>query len=151
GGQATFYLTAGLIEERRAPWWDRVAWALERARGTQAEWTAGGETVRLTLGDGPARRHALAQVLRRLRVGPAEQAARLAPLEAALDVAGTATCELATWEQARALADAGMEIGAHTLTHPFLDRLDAAEQSREIGGSVRVIAERLGVAVVGLA
>src|SRR5262249_24764639 len=43
------------------------------------------------------------------------------------------------------------EIGAHTLTHPFLDRLDAAEQSREIGGSVRVIAERLGVAVVGLA
>src|SRR4030095_9476171 len=59
--------------------------------------------------------------------------------------------ELATWTQAAQLATAGMEVGAHTLSHPFLDRLASAEQIREIAGSVQLIAERLGVRVEGLA
>jgi peptidoglycan/xylan/chitin deacetylase (PgdA/CDA1 family) len=44
-----------------------------------------------------------------------------------------------------------MEVGAHTLTHPFLDRLGEAEQRHEIGGSVQRIEERLGIEVAGLA
>jgi peptidoglycan/xylan/chitin deacetylase (PgdA/CDA1 family) len=44
-----------------------------------------------------------------------------------------------------------MEVGAHTLSHPYLDRLEAREQLREIGGSVDLVKERLGVRVSGLA
>jgi peptidoglycan/xylan/chitin deacetylase (PgdA/CDA1 family) len=44
-----------------------------------------------------------------------------------------------------------MEIGAHTLEHPFLSTLTDDEAAAEIGGSRDLIASRLGVAVHGLA
>jgi peptidoglycan/xylan/chitin deacetylase (PgdA/CDA1 family) len=68
-----------------------------------------------------------------------------------LEVKDEAPCPLATWSQARALAEAGMEVGAHTMTHPYLDRLDAPAQEAEIAGSVRTIEARLAIRPVGLA
>jgi peptidoglycan/xylan/chitin deacetylase (PgdA/CDA1 family) len=38
-------------------------------------------------------------------------------------------------DEVRALRDAGMEIGAHTATHPILTRLPPAEARREIDDS----------------
>ena len=151
GGRATFYLTAGLIEERRAPWWDQVAHALETTRAERLAWEAGGRSLRLSLTGAGARGAALALVLALLRVPPGEQAARIRTLRAALGVEDEAPCELATWDQAARLGKAGMEVGAHTLSHPLLDRLDPREQAREIGGSVERIAERLGVRPIGIA
>jgi len=39
----------------------------------------------------------------------------------------------------RAMRRAGMQIGAHTLTHPILARLDADSARAEIGGSKRFL------------
>jgi peptidoglycan/xylan/chitin deacetylase (PgdA/CDA1 family) len=39
---------------------------------------------------------------------------------------------LATWEQLREIQALGHEIGNHTATHPFLDKLTLAEQKEEI-------------------
>lgn len=52
-----------------------------------------------------------------------------------------------TWPQLREMVAAGMEIGSHSLTHPFVDRLDAAGLRREFGESKAIIEERLGLAV----
>ena len=47
-----------------------------------------------------------------------------------------APAPLMTWDELTALADAGIEIGAHTVSHPRLTRLqDEAEIVREIVGS----------------
>ena|GEM_PF-3463638 len=151
GGRATFYLTAGLIEAREAPWWDRVAHAFEHARRPELEWSSNGRRWTESLRDSAGRHRALAGVLRDLRVGPVEQRTRIDALRDALEVADEAPCELATWKEAARLPAAGMEIGAHTLSHPYLDRLDAATQRREIQGSVRLIEERLGIRITGLA
>ena len=51
------------------------------------------------------------------------------------------------WSQLREMVAAGMEIGSHSLTHPFLDRLDPAGLEREFGESKAIIEDRLGVAV----
>jgi len=51
------------------------------------------------------------------------------------------------WSQLREMVAAGMEIGSHSLTHAFVDRLDAAGLEREFGESKAIIEERLGVAV----
>jgi peptidoglycan/xylan/chitin deacetylase (PgdA/CDA1 family) len=51
------------------------------------------------------------------------------------------------WRQLREMVAAGMEIGSHSLTHPFLDRLDAAGLEREFGESKVIIEDRLGMAV----
>jgi peptidoglycan/xylan/chitin deacetylase (PgdA/CDA1 family) len=147
GARATFFLTAGLIEERRAPWWDELAHLLGGTRASRLE-VAGAS---LDLGDEAGRRRALRALLPRFRSGPSEQRARLEELGRRLEVTAPAPCDLATWAECGALVSAGMEVGAHTLTHPFLSRLPAGEQAAEIAGSCDLIAQRLGVRPQGLA
>jgi peptidoglycan/xylan/chitin deacetylase (PgdA/CDA1 family) len=43
-----------------------------------------------------------------------------------------------------ALADAGMLLGAHSVSHPVLSRLDAADQRREVDAAVSWLGERVG-------
>jgi peptidoglycan/xylan/chitin deacetylase (PgdA/CDA1 family) len=52
-----------------------------------------------------------------------------------------------SWQQLREMVAAGMEIGSHSLTHPFVDRLDRAGLEREFGESKAIIENRLGTAV----
>ena len=52
-----------------------------------------------------------------------------------------------TWEQTAELQSHGVEIGAHTVTHPLLDSLTDAEQQTEIHDSKRLLEERLGTPV----
>jgi peptidoglycan/xylan/chitin deacetylase (PgdA/CDA1 family) len=50
----------------------------------------------------------------------------------------------ANWSQLRQMADRGMEIGAHTCSHPWLAALPPDEQRREILGSKQILEEKLG-------
>ncbi len=56
-----------------------------------------------------------------------------------------------TWDQLRTMRQAGMEIGSHTRTHPFLSELDAAGVEREVGGAREEIDAALGQQTVALA
>lgn len=151
GARATFYLTAGLMEERRAPWWDELAHALARATRSSATIEWGGTAVALDVSSPAGRSAALRALLPLLRVVPAEQHARLASLRGALGVAGAAPCEFADWALAKQLVSAGMEAGAHTLTHPFLTLLSPDSQRREMADSAALIRERLGCGTPGIA
>jgi peptidoglycan/xylan/chitin deacetylase (PgdA/CDA1 family) len=151
GARATFYLTAGWIEERRTPWWDVLAHALEQGRPGRAVPGFGSAAGGATL-DGAGRRGAtLAQLLPAFRVPLAERERRLAELRAALGVDAAAPCELATWDECHALVEGDMEVGAHTMNHPHLRLLDRSAQQEEIVGSARLIERRLGVRPSGLA
>jgi len=48
------------------------------------------------------------------------------------------------WRELREMAAAGMEIGSHSLTHPFLHRASAADIRREFGESKRILEDGLG-------
>lgn len=52
-----------------------------------------------------------------------------------------------SWEQVRELAAEGMEIGAHTHSHPMLSRLSPVRQEDEMLRSRRLIEDRIGVQV----
>ena len=151
GAKATFYLAAGLMETRTAPWWDELAFVLEHAPAPLARARIGGADLELRLDSAAGGGAALRALLPPLRVPPAEQRARLDELRARLAVPEPAPCELAEWALARRLAEAGMEIGAHTMTHPFLTLLPPAGQRREIAESATLAAERTGAEVSGLA
>ena len=151
GVRATFYLAAGLIESRTAPWWDRLAHRLEHAGGTDLDWTFDGRAVRARLSTRGERRAALELLLPMLRSAPEAQDRRLHELSDRLSVPGEPACELAEWHELTGLEPRGMEVGAHTLTHPFLSLLSPERQDAEIGGSVDLIARRLGVRCRGLA
>jgi peptidoglycan/xylan/chitin deacetylase (PgdA/CDA1 family) len=47
-----------------------------------------------------------------------------------------------SWTELDAWVEAGNEVGGHTLTHPFLSRLDRAEAGREVRGCREVLAAR---------
>jgi peptidoglycan/xylan/chitin deacetylase (PgdA/CDA1 family) len=149
GARATFYLTAGLIERREAPWWDVLAHALTATRVTRLDVLAwAGATP---LAGETARRAALARWLPEFRLPPSERTARLDELRAALGVVETAPCELASCDEAASLGRAGMQVGAHTLTHPHLSLLDPAGQYEEISGSITLVRARTGIACDGFA
>jgi peptidoglycan/xylan/chitin deacetylase (PgdA/CDA1 family) len=57
------------------------------------------------------------------------------------------TAGFVTWDQLREMVAAGMEVGSHSLTHPFVDGLAPAELRREFGDSKTMIEDRLGAAV----
>jgi peptidoglycan/xylan/chitin deacetylase (PgdA/CDA1 family) len=56
-----------------------------------------------------------------------------------------------TWDQVEDARAAGVEIGAHTRTHPILRDLDDQRAEEEIGGSKRTIEDHLGVRVTSFA
>ncbi len=64
---------------------------------------------------------------------------------------GIPKIRLLGWEDVRAIANAGMEIGAHSLSHPSLPRLSTEEAEREILECRRIIQERVGCAVQSFA
>lgn len=49
-----------------------------------------------------------------------------------------------SWSEIRSVADAGIEVSAHSHTHPELDRLSKARLREELGKSKAVLEDRLG-------
>lgn len=52
-----------------------------------------------------------------------------------------------SWSQVSELADNGWEIGAHSLSHPMLDVISREVARSEIGGSRRILEDRLSTPV----
>jgi len=57
-----------------------------------------------------------------------------------------------TWDEIRALSADGMQIGCHTITHPYLTRVKKDQTlQREILGAKQIIESRVGVPVTTIA
>ena len=57
-----------------------------------------------------------------------------------------------TWEEIKGLRDAGMQIGCHSITHPYLTRVQKEENlRREILGAKQIIEDHVGVPVTTFA
>jgi peptidoglycan/xylan/chitin deacetylase (PgdA/CDA1 family) len=151
GARATFYLTAGLMESRRAPWWDDLAHRLSAGTPGPARFDFEGRAWSVDTSTPAARERSLRTLLPAMRIPPARQAALLDALGCATGVPAPAACALAPWPLAARLLERSMEIGAHTLNHPYLSLLDPEAQRNEIEGSIALIERRLGVRARGLA
>ena len=117
---ATLFVTTGFVDGLCPLWVDRVRWC-------------GGSS-------------ALKEELKLL--DPQARDARLAELEAAtgkrLPHPVPAEFEPCTWDELREMAANGMEIGAHTVTHPILSRLKSSSQlAHEVIQSKKRIEEEL--------
>ncbi|KAB2832538.1 MAG: polysaccharide deacetylase family protein, partial [Candidatus Dadabacteria bacterium] len=56
-----------------------------------------------------------------------------------------------SWGEIREMKDAGIDFGAHTVTHPDLTAIDTAAVEREITGSKEIIENNLGEPVLSFA
>jgi peptidoglycan/xylan/chitin deacetylase (PgdA/CDA1 family) len=147
GVPGIFFVTTGFVGTPHVAPWDRVAWAVKRARRGALAVPATPEVPAWTLPDvPPARRLAHAKkVLRGLPVPVREAAA------AALEhvVGGSAMTDrpgpvFMAWDEVRALAALGHTVGAHTHTHAMLARLSGPDQLAEMVPSRDTLAAELG-------
>jgi peptidoglycan/xylan/chitin deacetylase (PgdA/CDA1 family) len=60
------------------------------------------------------------------------------------ETGGNGSWPLASWEQLREMAEQGVEIGSHTVSHPSLTALDDEQRRREVADSKSALEERLG-------
>ena len=148
GLPATFFITAGRLGQRAEVWWDRleqIVMGCEPAGGyidVEIEGQRLWADTRSPAARGRAH-FALYWRLRRLRPAVIESILTQLEVQFGIQTVDRETHRWMTGEELRALAaTTGVDVGAHTLTHPLLAALPAMEQRKEIDGS-RDLLERL--------
>jgi peptidoglycan/xylan/chitin deacetylase (PgdA/CDA1 family) len=144
GLPATIFLATGFIGTCEIPWVHRLAMAFKRtpAASLEAPW---GES--LSLVDQAERLRALARTLKYLKALPDEAfQPQLDALFDKLDVTDHPDAKhlMLTWDDVHALIGLGFSIGAHTVSHPILSRVDAKRAWTEIVGSRTMIESACG-------
>lgn len=142
---ATFFIATGFLDGGRM-WNDTVVEAVRHtqfpALDLQGLKLPG--LGRIELGSESLRRLAIPKILAALkylphavRVAMSEQVAECAQVVPRRDL-------MMRSDQVRAMAAGGMQIGAHTVSHPIMTRLDEAEAGREMAQSKHELQALLG-------
>ncbi len=148
GVPATFFITVGPLGGRREVWWDRLEQIVMEGESTTnaIEIDIAGRRLWADMRSSTARQRAHLALFWRLRpLCPAVIEPILAEIETQLGVRSVEreTHRWMTPGELRELSGSdGVDIGAHTVTHPFLPSLSAEQQRHEIEGS-RDALERL--------
>ena len=133
GVPATFFLATSFINGGRM-WNDSVIETFRRAQGDTLDARCIGlDTLNISTID--LRRRAIERVLAALKYLPLEERQRRVEEFCADTSHGLPSDLMMTAEQVRHLHACDMEIGAHTVTHPILARLDAEQAGNEIRDS----------------
>lgn len=151
---ATVFVTTGNVDSDREFWWDEAERLVAEAGTPYTLPAEFGET-----GNGePVRTGSFEEAFRLVHdrlygLAPEERERLLDRLAGWRGRAGArATHRALRSREIVALADGGLiEVGAHTVTHPLLDRLDVEAQRQEIAGSKARLEQILGAAVVSFA
>ena len=148
GLPATFFIATGFLDGGRM-WNDTVIEAvrLTRLATLDLDGLAAGDFGRHGVGDNTSRRALIDKLLPQLKY--LEPALRLRAVEELAQRAGAELPEnlmMASW-QVRDLHRAGMQIGAHTVTHPILARVNDADAGAEMTRSKATLENLIGDAV----
>lgn len=142
---ATIFLSTGYIGGERTFWFDELAhWTMcSRVESLEID----DAQLRLPLGSHASRRSALRVLLRRFKSVP--NATRLRWHESLRRQLGAELNDFAlsrplAWGQVREMADAGIEFGSHSVSHPVLSQLEDDELKHELEESKRTIEEQVG-------
>jgi peptidoglycan/xylan/chitin deacetylase (PgdA/CDA1 family) len=147
GMPATIYLVPGFLSGEQHAWWERLGWAVGRARAR----TLRLDGHELVLGDDGAALRAVETLVKRMthdeRMNAVEQ------LVEDLRPSGEYRADelFLDWDAARGLVPAGMTVGSHTLAHAILGRETAADQRVDLRESRRLLQRELSAEVATLA
>jgi peptidoglycan/xylan/chitin deacetylase (PgdA/CDA1 family) len=146
---ATIFVVAEFVEGTTWLWTDKARYLTAAASPQPFEIGIEGHTLRLEL-NGAASRAAAAGLIN-AALKPLSEEARVALIEGLALMLGVDLPErppaeygAINWRQAREMADAGVEIGSHTLTHPILTGLGDARLREEVAQSRERIQTALG-------
>jgi len=130
GVPATFFVATGFIDGGTM-WNDSVIETVRRAEGDTLDARCAGLDI-LSIPSLDSRRRAIGTLLAALKYLPVEERQRRVDELAAHASRSIPSDLMMTAEQVRRLHASGMEVGAHTVTHPILAELDSERAENEI-------------------
>ncbi len=146
GIPATFFLATGYIGTSRWMWQDRLESALHQCR--LAEINSELLSALVPLGDDEAKTAFLRKVKSHLKTlhwqEAEERALQIAEQLGAPGGAPTGLYRFMSWNDVRALAGQGFEVGAHSVNHAILSRVPIEEARGEIMGSYQQVFDETG-------
>jgi peptidoglycan/xylan/chitin deacetylase (PgdA/CDA1 family) len=145
GLAATFFITTGTLDGGRM-WNDSVIEAVRVADNGDLDLESSGLGVH-RLGDVRSRLTALDEIIGGIKYRPRDERAAVVADVVARVNRKIRDDLMMTSEQVRELARAGMEIGAHTVTHSLLRDLSDAEARHEVAASRSRLCEITGGSV----
>ena len=142
---ATFFIATSFLDGGRM-WNDTVIESIRHSRAATLDLRQLGlDADPLPLGTLAQKRTAVGMALRALKhLPPAQRAEKSAALQALCGTAALPDDMMMRSDQVQGLVHAGMQVGAHTLTHPILCSTDDAQARHEITGSKRHLEHLLG-------
>jgi peptidoglycan/xylan/chitin deacetylase (PgdA/CDA1 family) len=149
GFSATFFVTTGFVEDENWFWFDLLRYAIDHAETTDAEIRFGNHSILLET----ATKVEKDQTSQRLsdiciNISDHDKWSLIDEVVKKLcaEVPDNPTREYApaTWEQLKEMAENGIEIGAHSSTHPVLSQLDTERLPDEICNPHEILSSRLG-------
>lgn len=137
GIYAGFYVSTDYIDKPEIPWWDEVGWIVRHAGARTIKLPHWSEAVNIA--DGSIRmrvRRLLRAVKQDNSLGMSEKLQQLKTL-LQLDNSNMPkpTDLFINWAQLKEMADNGMHIGSHTLSHNILSHLSVEQQLIELSQS----------------
>ena len=155
GTPATTFVIAGLAGTTDLPWYDECRLRLSALEEADLNDIMNGAVRTVAAGlvasvdPGPVRDDCVERALGVLKAGSPE--IRLAMLSflrqsrsGVIEESKARAMRIMTWEQAREMTCHGMSFGSHTVTHPILTALSAAEIEAELLTSRTTIEKELG-------
>lgn len=148
GIPATVFVSTEILNTGQAYWWLRLDYSWRHAKADRAVFF-GPEGEKVVIRKGDPHSHYYAKTVlwmidayqRDLEVARVEEAFGVKLTDPASEYA---YAEAMTWDEVRALAVRGVDIGSHTVTHPNLELLGRDELVRELGESKVRIERELG-------
>jgi peptidoglycan/xylan/chitin deacetylase (PgdA/CDA1 family) len=141
---ATIYLIGKSMETGESPWYDRIFVALDNARGSSIDVEID-MPRQFPLTSGADRRNAAWEIVCFLRTLPdARRRKWCSAFEATMKPPqDKLEGRMLDWSQVRSMRASGISFGAHTMTHPAVSRLEAADLEEELGASRRLLEAQL--------
>jgi peptidoglycan/xylan/chitin deacetylase (PgdA/CDA1 family) len=154
GLRAVFFVATTYVADRRLYWWERIAYTVAQRKGDRIrlEYPAPLE-IDLSTPDAAKKLVGTVKNTSGLEVARfLDELVRVAGIEwdAALE-RKLADELIMTWDDVRALADAGMDVESHSRSHRVFQTLTPAELDVELAGSRLDLEEQLGRPVRAIA
>lgn len=154
GLRAVFFVATAYVADRRLYWWERIAYTVAQRRDDRIT-LAYPTPLDIDLSSPDASRKLVGTVKNTSNLEIArflDELVRAAGIEwdAALE-RKLADDLIMTWDDVRALADAGMDVESHSRSHRVFQTLTPAELDLELAGSRMDLEEQLGRPVRAIA
>jgi peptidoglycan/xylan/chitin deacetylase (PgdA/CDA1 family) len=133
----TVFLTTGPVDRSSWFWWDKVEYSIKESRRSGIRLELGGEPATWSWASTDQRQRATLDIVDRLKRIPNElKLEALATLAERLEVSvpsqPPSQYEAMSWADVRRCEALGVSFGPHTVTHPILTQLSAAQAEWEI-------------------